>query len=74
MKGKEAHVVYLSPRALTLLQGMRGIDARLVFPSPMRKGEPLSNMAMLTLLTRMGVRDRTTVHCLATRLRRHGRT
>src|SRR5439155_11466918 len=65
MKGKEAHVVYLSPRALTVLQGMRGIDERLVFPSPMRKGEPLSNMAMLTLLTRMGMRDRTTVHGLA---------
>jgi integrase len=65
MKGKETHVVYLSPRALTALQGMRGMDERLVFPSPMRKGEPLSNMAMLTLLTRMGMRDRTTVHGLA---------
>ena len=44
---------------------MRGMDERLVFPSPMRKGEPLSNMAMLTLLTRMGMRERTTVHGLA---------
>lgn len=68
MKAGEAHTVYLSPQAVALLRALEGLDARYVFPSPMAKGKPLSNMAMLTLLTRMNARDRTTVHglCRAT--------
>jgi integrase len=67
MKAGEPHTVYLSPRALEVLAGQRDLDAELVFPStqPGREGKPLSNMAMLVTLGRLGVRDRTTVHGLA---------
>ena len=69
MKAKEEHVVYLSPRALEVLQAMQGGDARYVFPSTSPKADgsarPMSNMAMLTTLGRLGYRDRTTVHGLA---------
>lgn len=68
MKAGEQHVAHLGARALALLEGQRGLDKRWLFPSPMLDGKPLSNMAMLTLLDRMGERTRTTVHglCRAT--------
>lgn len=71
MKAKEAHTVYLSPRALEIVQAQRGLDPVYLFPSPMfvgKESKPLSNMAMLNVLGRMGIRDRTTVHglCRAT--------
>jgi integrase len=65
MKAKEGHTVYLPQRALDILLMMKGADARYAFPSPMKPGAPLSNMAMLTTLDRLGVRERTTVHGLA---------
>lgn len=71
MKAKEDHIVYLSPRAVEVLRAQLGQDTRLVFPSPasLLKPEgqraPLSNMAMLTTLGRLGYRDQTTVHGLA---------
>lgn len=68
MKAGEDHVVYLPPRAVDVLRGQLGQARDLVFPSPMtvgrRKAKPLSNMAMLTTLDRLGVRDKTTVHGL----------
>lgn len=68
MKAGEPHVIYLSEPAQALLQAQRGLDKRYVFPSPALDGRPLSNMAMLALLGRMGMRERTTVHglCRAT--------
>ena len=72
MKADEGHTVYLSPRALAILEAQRGQDGRFVFPSlrSVAEGEsrPMSNMAMLAVLGRLGVRDRTTVHglCRAT--------
>ena len=39
-----------------------GFDTEIVFPSLDRKGQPLSNNAMLVLLGRMGYRASTTVH------------
>jgi len=68
MKSGEAHTVALSPRALEVLQSMQGLHKRWVFPSPMLDDKPISNMAMLVTLDRLGVRDRTTVHglCRAT--------
>jgi integrase len=79
MKAKEPHVVYLSPRALAIVEAQRGLDPVYLFPSPLTVGatdedgrplpsKPLSNMAMLNVLGRMGMRDRTTVHglCRAT--------
>ena len=66
MKAKEAHVVHLSARSVEILKAQQALklDANLVFPSPMLDGKALSNMAMLTVLGRMGMRDRTTVHGL----------
>jgi integrase len=68
MKAKEPHVVYLAPAAMELVKRMRGLDDSLVFPAPNGNGKPLSNMALLAVLGRMGARKRTTVHglCRAT--------
>lgn len=68
MKADEEHIVYLSARALAIVEEMRWLNAANVFPSPRDQDKPLSNMAMLTLLRRMGVADQTTVHglCRAT--------
>jgi len=72
VKKDGAHVVYLSPRALEIVQAQRGLDPVYLFPSPTtvdtKASKPLSNMAMLNVLGRMSMRDRTTVHglCRAT--------
>lgn len=66
MKAKEQHDVPLSPQALQLLRAQRtqSTGGGLVFPSPMDADRPLSNMAMLEVLSRMGMRGKTTVHGL----------
>jgi integrase len=65
MKGGEAHVVYLSGRALAILEAQREVQGDpYAFPSPTDRTKPLSNMAMLTLLRRMGAAGVTTVHGL----------
>jgi integrase len=68
MKAKEPHTVYLPPRAVEILKAQAGQHARWVFPSPMNADKPMSNMAMLAVLDRMGARAATTVHglCRAT--------
>lgn len=70
MKAGEPHTVHLSPRAVELLKSMQGVHARWLFPSPMpsKADQPISNMAMLKVLSRMKMRDATTVHgvCRAT--------
>jgi len=68
MKGAEDHTVYLPPRAVEIIRGQIGHHTKLVFPSAWKADSPMSNMAMLTLIRRMGLRDRTTVHglCRAT--------
>jgi integrase len=70
MKAGEPHTVYLSSKAVELIKGLQALSLHPVylFPSPMRPDQPLSNMAMLTVLDRLGVRERTTVHglCRAT--------
>ena len=60
MKTGRPHRVPLSPPALSVVQSMKGRDARFVFPGGKHK-HPLSNMAMLALLERMG-REYLTVH------------
>lgn len=62
MKTSEEHRVHLSARALAILDEMRDLGSRHVFPSPGAFERPLSNMAMLTLLQRMGYSKRITVH------------
>jgi integrase len=64
MKAREKHLVYLSPAALLVCESMTGLSETYVFPSPLTSEKPLSNMAMLCLLRRMKVEDRTTVHGL----------
>lgn len=70
MKAKEPHAVFLSPRAVEILRGLKAmeLDPVYVFPSPMINKKPMSNMAMLNVLGRLGVREKTTVHglCRAT--------
>lgn len=68
MKAKEDHLVPLSLRAVEIIEAQAGQHAELVFPSAWKKDSALSNMAMLVLLKRMGLQDRTTVHglCRAT--------
>lgn len=64
MKAGEPHTVYLPARAVEIVKAMQGLDPVYVFPTPRLNGKPLSNMAMLTLLRRMGWHTETTVHGL----------
>ena len=68
MQAGEPHVVYLWPAARHVLAGQRQLGTEFFFPSPILGRQPLSNMAMLNVLSRMTLRDRTTVHglCRAT--------
>jgi len=57
MKAGREHRVPLSGAALTILKQMNAIrEGDFVFPGG-KKGKPLSNMAMLAVLKRMGRRD-----------------
>jgi integrase len=68
MKAGELHLVHLSKRARELVAGQIGLHERLLFPSFVKTGKPMSNMALLATLDRLGMRDATTVHglCRAT--------
>ncbi|SPE35858.1 putative prophage CPZ-55 integrase [Burkholderiales bacterium] len=56
MKAREPHTVYLSDRAMAILKEARPYDGEnLLFPSAGRAGHPLSNMAFLATLKRMGL-------------------
>ena len=68
MKAGEVHTVYPADRAIEILREQQGQHPRIVFPSVVKDDRPQSNMAMLAVLDRMGMRDRTTVHglCRAT--------
>jgi integrase len=61
MKGGKEHRVPLSDRAVTIVEDMRKLrgPGDFVFPG-LKRGRPLSNMAMLVLLRRMGRSDITT--------------
>jgi integrase len=60
MKSSRPHRVPLSAPAIAVVEALRGRDAKIVFPGGKPK-HPLSSMAMLALLERMG-RDDLTVH------------
>jgi integrase len=68
MKGGEDHTVHLSARAVEILHEQLKLGSAYPFPSPRDLRKPLSNMAMLTVLDRMTMREQTTVHglCRAT--------
>jgi len=60
MKARRAHRVPLTDDAVAVLDGMRGLDADFIFPGQ-KRGRPLSNMAMVQVLRRVGRHD-VTVH------------
>jgi len=60
MKNGKEHRIPLTLPALEVLRKVHGLHPRLVFPGA-RQDKPLSNMAMLMVLTRMGRTD-ITVH------------
>lgn len=66
MKRREAHTVYLSPRAVEILRGQVGLNDVFVFPSPMvgKEDKPVSNTAVTSLLERLDAKS-TTFHGLA---------
>lgn len=68
MKSRRAHRVPLSEAALEVLDAVKGRHERYLFPGPSGKG-PLSNMALLMLLERLGLRDATTAHGLRSSFR-----
>ena len=61
MKCRERHVVYLSERALEILDGQAEQGSTFVFPTPRSAEAPMSNMSLLMTLRRLGVKT-VTVH------------
>ena len=64
MKGGQEHRQPLSDAARHVLEQARGLDdgSGLIFPSPTRRGKPLSDMALTKVLRDNGLAERTTVH------------
>ena len=64
MKAGAEHRQPLSDAALAVLTEARKLDdgSGLVFPSPMRRGRPLSDMSLTKVLRDTGLADRATVH------------
>ena len=64
MKGAAEHRVPLSLQAIDLLGEAAALrdETDWVFPSPLKKGEPLSNMALTKILRTVGLAERATVH------------
>ena len=64
MKVGAEHRVPLSDVAVAVLEQARGLDdgSGLLFPSPLRRGRPLSNMSLTKVLRTTGLAERATVH------------
>ena len=64
MKGGIDHRVPLSDAALEVLEQARPLSGGegLAFPSPMKPGQPMSDMTLTGVLRRTGLAERTTVH------------
>ncbi len=65
MKMKREHIVPLSRQAVEILEEIRPFTGagRYVFPSPTSQNRPLSDMALLTALRRMGIaKEEMTIH------------
>lgn len=56
MKARELHIVPLAPQAVTILREIQALtgDGRFVFPSARGPRRPMSNVAVLAALRRMG--------------------
>ena len=76
MKIAREHRQPLNDAALDVLTQARALDdgSGLVFPSPMRRGRPLSDMSLTKLLRDNGLADRATVHGFRTCFRTCFRT
>ena len=64
MKGGKPHRVPLTKASLDVLEEAQSLrDALdLIFPSPVKRGHPLSDMTLMMTLRRIGLADRTVVH------------
>ena len=64
MKVGAEHRVPLSDAAVAVLEQVRMLDdgSRLLFPSPMKRGRPLSNMTLTKVLRDTGLAERATMH------------
>ncbi len=64
MKAGVEHRQPLSGAAMAVLEQARELDdgSGLIFPSPMRRGKPLSDMSLTKLLRDNGLAERATVH------------
>ena len=64
MKGGRQHVVPLSDPALAALHEAAALrdDSGMIFPSPRKRGSPLSDMSLTKVLRDCGLADRATVH------------
>ena len=71
MKGAAEHRQPLSDAAMAVLEQAREIDdgSGLIFPSPARRGKPLSDMSLTKVLRDNGLAERTTVHGFRTAFR-----
>ena len=71
MKGGTEHRQPLNDAALDILAEARQLEdgSGLIFPSPMRKGRPLSNMSLTKVLRDNGLAERATVHGFRTAFR-----
>ena len=64
MKQAKEHRVPLSDELLEILESAKALNdgSDLIFPSPMRKGKPLSDMALTKLLRDNGLAEKATIH------------
>ena len=64
MKGQAEHRVPLAPAAVAVLERMEPLrdDGGLVFPSPSRRGRPMSDMTLTSMLRANGLAGKATVH------------
>ena len=64
MKGGVEHRVPLSDSALDVLHEAAALrnESGLIFPSPRKRGRPLSDMSLTVALRRAGLADRATIH------------
>ena len=64
MKAGAEHRVPLSDAALVVLEQARPLrdDSGLVFPSPLKRGRPLSDMSLTKILRTTGLAEKTVVH------------
>ena len=64
MKSGKSHDVYMSDGALRVLEDAEALrdESGLIFPSNMRRGNPLSDAAMMNMIRKLGLKGRMSVH------------